>query len=137
MERTVPKLAPKGWLHDEDVSDRLDAVMAYAFSSDNSQSVTFAGKITSVQWIISTYSNNTVELQTVLQKMLDEYLKKQFDTADINVSIETNGAELGIVTSGTITNNGKTADMKYLLTVRSSSLERVVNQLNNMEVYND
>ena len=131
MERTIPKLAPKGWLNNEDTAERLDAAMAYVFASDHSQSVTFAGKITSIQWIISEYSNNTVELQTTMQQVLEEYLKKQFDSVDISVKIKTEGSELNIVVVGQITNDGKNADMQYLLTVRNSSLERVVNQLNN------
>jgi len=136
MARTVPKLAAKGWLHNEDTAERLDAIMSYAFTSDNSQSVTFAGKVTSIQWIISKYSNSLVELQSVMQKVLDEYLKKQFDTVDIDVTIKEDGAQLEIVVTGIITNDGKTADLQYLLAVRNSTIQRVVNQLNNGELLN-
>lgn len=133
MERTIPKLSPKGWLHNEDVPERLDAAMTYAFSSDFSQSVTFSEKITSIQWVISEYNNNLVQLQSSMQKLLDEYLAKQFDSVDINVTIKEEGSQLNIVVRGMVINDGSKADMQYLLTVRNSSLETVVDQLNNGE----
>ncbi len=133
MERTIPKLSPKGWLHNEDVPERLDAAMAYAFSSDFSQSVTFSEKITSIQWVISEYNNNLVQLQSSMQKLLDEYLAKQFDSVNINVTIKEEGSQLNIVVRGMVINDGSKADMQYLLTVRNSSLETVVDQLNNGE----
>lgn len=133
MDRTIPTLSAKSWLHNEDTAERLDAAMSYAFTSDNSQSVTFAGKITSIQWIISQYNNSTTELQSAMQKALEDYLKKQFDTVDLRVEITENGAQLDISVRGMITNNGESKDMQYLLTVRNSTIEKVTNQLNNGE----
>lgn len=135
MERTIGTLSGNGWLHNDQTAERVDAAMAYAFTSDNAQSVTFAGKVTSIQWIISKYSGNTIELQTNIRDSLEKYLKKQFDSVDLSITIEEKGAELGVVVKGTITNNGKTQSLQYLLTVRNSVTERVVNTLNGDVVY--
>tara|TARA_B100001057_G_scaffold463613_1_gene517873 strand:+ start:93395 stop:93802 length:408 start_codon:yes stop_codon:yes gene_type:complete len=131
--RTIPTLSAKGWLKDGDVAERLDHAMSYAFTSDNSQSVTFAGKIVSIQWVISKYNKNITQLQSSIQKTLEDYLKKLFDSVDLHVEIKEDGAKLEIVTRGVITNNGKSQDMQYLITVRNSTIEKVTNVLNDVE----
>lgn len=109
--------------------------MAYAFTSDYSQSVTYAGKITSIQWLISKYSGNSLELQSIMQDTLTKYLKKQFDGVDLEVKVVAEGAMLDIRIKGTITNNGKVDGLSYLLTVRNSAVEKVTNTLNGEQVY--
>lgn len=135
VERTTPTLSAKGWLHNEDTAERVDAAMAYAFTSDFSQSVTFAGKVTSIQWLISKYSGNALELQSIMQDSLSTYLKKQFDGADIEVKVEAKGSLLDIKVKGTITNNGVVEGLSYLLTVRNSTVDKVTNTLNGEQVY--
>lgn len=135
VERTTPTLSALGWLHNEDTAERVDAAMAYAFTSDYSQSVTYAGKITSIQWLISKYSGNALELQTIMQDTLTKYLKKQFDGADLEVKVVAEGALLDVRIKGTITNNGKVEGLSYLLTVRNSTVEKVTNVLNGGLVY--
>ncbi len=135
-ERTTPTLSAAGWLNNEDTAERVDAAMAYAFTSDYSQSVSFHGQILSIQWIISQYSGNSIELQTQMRNAMDKYLKKQFDTVDLDIMVtEGDGAELAVEVKGTITNNGKAKSLQYLLTVRDSLTERVVNKLNGDVVY--
>lgn len=134
-ERTIPTLAAAGWLNDEDTAERVDAAMAYAFTSDHSQSVTFHGQILSIQWIIAQYSGNTIKLQTIMRNAMDKYLKKQFDSVDLDIIISEEGSELAIEVKGTITNNGETKGLQYLLTVRNSLTERVVNKLNGDVLY--
>lgn len=135
VERTTPTLSGLGWLHNEDTAERADAAMAYAFTSDYSQSVTYAGKITSIQWLISKYSGNSLELQSIMQDTLTKYLKKQFDGVDLEVKVVAEGAMLDIRIKGTITNNGKVDGLSYLLTVRNSAVEKVTNTLNGEQVY--
>jgi hypothetical protein len=135
MERTIPTLSANGWLNNEDTAERVDAAMAYAFTSDNSQSVTFHGHILSIQWIIAQYSGSIINLQTQMRDAMDNYLKKQFDTVDLDISISESGAQLTIEVKGTITNDGVTKGLQYLLTVRNSITERVVNKLNGDVLY--
>lgn len=134
-EKTVPTLSSKGWLYTENVHERLDALLAYAFTSDNSQSVTFEDEIFSVQWILSKFGKSSIELQSNLQQGFTNYLRPHFDSIDVTVRVEEGDTEteMGIKVQGYVVQDGGRYSLAQTATIRDGAVVAVVNALNNQE----
>lgn len=132
--RAMGTLSPRGWLKDGDVAERADKLMAYAFQSDHSQSVSFSNKVMSIQWIISKYYNDRLDLQSKLQENLDQYLNANFDRVEVEVKVTENGSEYNIDMSALINNAGQSYQLSRLLTTRNADLVKVTNALNGEEL---
>ena len=82
----VPQLGGAGWISDP--AQQLNTMMAYAITSNYSQSTIYKGKVTSIPYILAQYQNNQAELVSHLQSSLTEYFYPVFDSVTVDVSAD-------------------------------------------------
>lgn len=119
MAAVVPSLSAAGWLTDPmDMADRL---LAYFFTSDYSQSLTFAGKISSLQYLIANHPKNMIELSDAINNTLTHFLSQHFDQANIDVRMDkSNNANVGIIVSALLIKDGVAYDISRLVRVSNA-----------------
>ena len=83
MLPVIPSLSPMGWISDPKTA--LNIMFAQCLVSDYSQSTVYAGKITSIAWIVATYQNNKIEMMSVMENALQIYLGRFFDAVSVVV----------------------------------------------------
>jgi len=105
----VPTLTAKGWITGQDFSDRIDVVLAYAFVSDHSQSVSHANKVFSVQWYLSKHAKNPIVLKSELEVQFNLLFKRHFDQSSIRIDVvENENGILDLIMRGGVTQDNKT-----------------------------
>lgn len=132
VKRVQPTLGPGGWV--EDVHERLNKAMAWAYVADASQDSVFRDSIISIPNLISMYGNNPENLSREMTSKLTEYLNRHFQA--VNVSIK-HGPIPGkddsvymIDLSIRVTHNGITSDFRNGLEVTDNSMTNVFNESN-------
>lgn len=80
----VPSLSATGWV--SDVADRVDLLMAHYFVSEEAQSSSHAGNVSSLAYRISQYDNDPNRLAMDLQSDTTKYLGAYFESVDVNIA---------------------------------------------------
>jgi len=127
----VPTLTAKGWITGQDFSDRIDVVLAYAFVSDHSQSVSHANKVFSVQWYLSKHAKNPIVLKSELEVQFNLLFKRHFDQSSIRIDVvENENGILDLIMRGGVTQDNKTKSLSVSISSKNSIISEVVNNLN-------
>lgn len=84
----IAQLGPQGYITvGENPSDVLQMEFSNMFETDHSQSVAWADKVTSVQWLIKENVDNPEILISALEVRLTDVYTKYFDTVECTVTI--------------------------------------------------
>lgn len=91
--KILPTLSSTGWSRGLD--DKVDRALVYAFLSDKDQSYIYGTSVTSIQGIVQENSYDPYALRDLINRKLEEYLRRLFDQAHVSVSIDEtlNGVE--------------------------------------------
>lgn len=91
--KILPTLSSTGWSRGLD--DKVDRALVYAFLSDKDQSYIYGTSVTSIQGIVQENSYDPYSLRDLINRKLEEYLRRLFDQAHVSVSIDEtlNGVE--------------------------------------------
>lgn len=130
MIKAVPTLSGDGFA--TDIRVKADALIAYYFASDFSQSNVFRENVISLAYQVQQLGNNPTELKRAIEMSTEEYLGSHFDTASVQVSIPdtTDAAQYEIVFDAVVTQD----DLKYsvgkLVEVQNNRVVRIIDKLN-------
>lgn len=86
MTIAIPTLSSEGWVTTP--IRKLDRALSYALTTDNLQSNTYRGNLTSIQAIVQSCLDNPSLLQEEAQNTLNSYFSRLFDVADVRVIVE-------------------------------------------------
>jgi len=124
----IPSLG-NGWVTDPPL--QLNTMFAHALVSDFSQSTLYAGKVTSIAYIVAQYQNNQVEMAAELETALQTYFISVFSIVDVHVTyspVVDNVYELFISIS--VTANNQPFSLSASVSVDNGKLLLVVKELN-------
>lgn len=82
-KNVVPTLTPAGWV--TNVVDKLDFLITYAFLSNYSQTNIYAGKVTSIPWLIQKHGADVDGLMSQMTVSLEQYFRRYFDEVAVVV----------------------------------------------------
>lgn len=82
----VPTLDTAGWVTDG--AEKLNRLLAYFFTTMNSQSNLYRSTINSIQSIIEKSGNDIDDLTSSLQRQLSIYLGRYYDNVTIKVYVD-------------------------------------------------
>jgi hypothetical protein len=80
-ESALPILGSEGWVTDPNLI--MTRALAHAYESDYSQSTVGRGNITSIQYVISLWPNNTIRLSAEMENMLKDYFSRWFTDVEV------------------------------------------------------
>lgn len=80
MTNVLPMLSGEGWLTDPQLT--LNRLYAHMFLSDHAQTNVFAGKVTSLQYLIALYGHSPSELSTQVARAVKTYVGRYFDNVE-------------------------------------------------------
>lgn len=87
MSTFIPTLSVIGWV--KSVEEKADYILSCFITSNFSQSVLYAGNITSLQYLVKKYSGDRLGLETDLKTILENKMNKVFDSnASVDVTVE-------------------------------------------------
>lgn len=87
MEISVPALEMSGW--ETDPQTMGIKLFSYALQSEEWQSSIYEGKITSLQGLVIDHQNDPDVLASAMERSLETYYKKHFDSVSVTVSTPT------------------------------------------------
>lgn len=126
----VPSLSDQGWLWARD--QKIDFLLAHFFEANASQSYLFRGSVNSMQNILAEKGDDIVSLCQTLNRVLESYLGKYFDSATVeaihNLSDLSN--KVTITLRITIVDGDKSYSVNELIEQVNSKFVRVVKQIN-------
>lgn len=127
MNSVLPSLSDEGFITNKEVI--IAKLFKYFLASNYSQSNTFYGDISSLNYIIATNTPNDkmrADLETTLIKLYGRY----FDSVDFNVNIETDNTDVAkIYIDGTLQDGTKTYNLSKTVAVQGSTITNFENLL--------
>ena len=121
----LPTLSSAAYL--QDPGQILDRQMSYFFVADYSQSNVHRGSVSSLPYIIKTYSHDKSQLITQTELAINRMLSG-FDSVNITVSVEdstTNANEYNMILEGYVIADKRQYGIAKLLTVNHNKLAKV------------
>ena len=70
----------------QDLEHQADKIFSYFITSEYSQSVLYAGNVSSLPWLVRTYRHDPIMLQQAVKETLDRLFKRYFD--DVTNTVE-------------------------------------------------
>lgn len=134
MTIKVPTLTTDGFV--DDIGLMSDRLLSYFLVSEYSQSNLYYGKISSLTYLVYKHGNDPDQMNIEIQKTLQGYLERHFDSVTIKVNI-TNDAEnpdsgqYGIRLDINVTKGGEKYSMGKEVSVINSKLVSIMDTLNN------
>ena len=127
MNSVLPSLSDEGFITNKEVIRAK--LFKYFLASNYSQSNTFYGDISSLNYIIATNTPNDkmrADLETTLIKLYGRY----FDSVDFNVNIETDNTDVAkIYIDGTLQDGTKTYNLSKTVAIQGSTITNFENLL--------
>lgn len=129
MTTMIPTMSSIGWI--ETVAKKADYVLACFITCQQSQSVLFAGKITSLQYLIKVNANKPVQLQQQTRDAFDSIMSAAFSADAVSVDVRVavpdanKPAELSIQFNCTITIDGITYSVGKLVQAINSKITSI------------
>ena len=126
MTNPVPSLSSSGWV--SELAEKVDRILAYFFVSDHSQSLLYAGNVTSLAYLVQQFGNDdlriTTEVQTQLSRLLERYFEAASVTVDVDHPVEGDESRLNIRVDATVIDGKyKHSIGKLISTVNSRVVE--------------
>lgn len=129
MDKAVPTLSSDGFA--TDIRVKADALIAYYFASDFSQSNLFRENIVSLAYQVQQFGSSPNELKRVITASMEGYLGRHFDSASVSVQINESdaSAQYEIVFDAVVTQD----DLKYsvgkLVEIQNNRVVRIIDKL--------
>ena len=127
MNSVLPSLSDEGFITNKEVI--IAKLFKYFLASNYSQSNTFYGDISSLNYIIATNTPNDkmrADLETTLIKLYGRY----FDSVDFNVNIETDNTDVAkIYIDGTLQDGTNTYNLSKTVAIQGSTITNFENLL--------
>jgi len=82
MTTTLPMLSGEGWLQDPTII--MTRLFSHMFLTDYSQSNTYRGNVTSLQYILSQHGQDSTELTSAVEKAVKIYYSRYFSNVDVS-----------------------------------------------------
>lgn len=130
MIKTLPSLSNSGWITDPKMM--LSTILSYILTSEKSQSVIYADKVTSLAYIVAKFQNDQNEMAAQTESYLNSIYQKYFPIANVTVTYDTavNG-KYNLFISVDVTTNGNSYDLAVVVTVNENGvLSNIINVLN-------
>ena len=129
MNVTVIPSLGDGWV--EDPVRKINLMFANALVSDYSQTTIYAGKVTSIPYIVATYQTNQATMASELEAALQLYFKNVFSIVDVQVTYDAPiGNKYNLYISINITENQKLFSLAASTAVDKGVLSLVTLELN-------
>lgn len=77
MTIPVPMLSTQGWV--KELSAKIDALLAHYISTDNDQSNTYSGNLSSLQFVIEQHNNDPLATSTAVSDSVRRYLARYYE----------------------------------------------------------
>lgn len=133
----IPQLGPQGYVNSNtSPGEVMQLEFAHMWECDFSQSVVFAEKVHSLQYLIHEYSKKPEELMNQMRRMLIDSIGKHFDDIEVDVYKKVNNedapdVEYGIIIEMVGYKNGERVDLSKELSVNATeNTGRLINSLN-------
>src|SRR5437763_514978 len=110
MSAVVPTLSPVGWARSPE--DKAYFLFSHFYESQKNQTRVYGNNVANLQWIVPTYGSDIPEFCAQLRKTLNDYLGRNFDS--INVDVTSNlSSNLGTQVDVTISTSVYQDGIKY------------------------
>ncbi|WDS62375.1 hypothetical protein [Pseudomonas phage D6] len=131
-EKYIPTMGLKGWIdHPE---DKADYIIACFMESNYSMTVSHRDQNISLQYLLKEYANRMLDLETRLQKELDDKLKAAFNAdsyANVTVIEDTDKpSQFTINFTGYVVTDSKTFTVGWMVQFQDSRVLKIA-KLNN------
>ena len=127
----LPTLSPDGWLFEG--NKLLDRLFGYFLVSNYSQTFMYPKQITSLGYLINTYTELD-ELKTNVRESLSNYLGKYYSDMDIETGIESRSPELESykLTIGieVVDKNGKKRSLRKAVDIEGGVVRKISDVVN-------
>ncbi len=127
----VPSLSTDGWI--KAINSKADYLLSYFFESQASQTTTFKGRIHSLSYIIATYMNDNISMESVIRDSLEELLLAYVDEVDVTVNVapdkSSDDVSYNIYISAIISDNDETYNLSYLVGTSNSVISKVIKDI--------
>jgi hypothetical protein len=129
MSAVIPILGSEGWVTDP--QHKLTCMLAHALVSDYSQTTIYAGKVTSLAYIIATHQTDQTEMADVMESTLREYYSRVFLVSDISVMYsDVIDQKYKLYISVSVIANGETYSLSVACDVDNGTLSHVLKIVN-------
>lgn len=129
MSVSVITLGKEGKLDDPDL--KIDYLMNCYFFSKYSQSVLYAGKVTSLTKVIQEFGNNPGSIKREIEDTLQTFLAKFFTTASVEVTAEDGEPGIKLQINAIVSDGDSISpnsySVGYSLMVKDSVLKSILN----------
>lgn len=134
--RPAPSLDSRGWI--ENVQEKADYIITWAFLENFSASRLYHGRISSPHKIFQMHADNIPRMTESLRAMFEDLLGRYFDMVTVQIS---ESAETALDSSGpaklemtcTITHEGNNYQLAKLIGVSGSKFELLTTVINDGE----
>lgn len=131
----VPTLSLAGWVTSP--SEKADALISHFYASEKSQTYLYGNSVTNLQWIIEQHSGDITNLVAALREALQNYLRKYYEAAIVEVTSNDNpsnfNGEITLSIYCQVTEEGKIYSIGKLLNISNNKIGKII-ALNNTGV---
>ncbi len=131
MPAPVPSLSSSGWVTSP--AEKADLLFSYYLTSEDSQSLLYAGNIVSLPAQVQSAGHDALELRSRIRNDLQNYLSPYFEQVIVEVETEENPNDSGrleIRVECTVVDNATTYSLGRLISTVNSKITNIIN-LNN------
>lgn len=136
MDKIVPapSLSASGWI--TNIVEKTDTLVAHFFAAEKSQNGSYVDEaVTSLAWIIQEYGHDPLSCATQLQRRIEGYLGRYFETANVLAEIDNTAEQeatgrTNIRLTMTVTQLGKEYSVASLVETANNKVVNII-KLNN------
>ncbi len=128
MARVIPVLGAAGFA--TDLTIKADEVMSNFYITQRSQTDLYRGQVTSLSSIVSQFGNNRLELENEVRLRLQNYLDRQFDSAELDVSALSTPSGIDLQISAILRDGDKSIDLKHVVSSANSKIRSIIDLQN-------
>lgn len=126
----IPTLDANAWVTEP--AEAAEAMFAYFFASNFSQSTTFYGMISSFPYLLQQYGDDFTVLRQEVETVLQAYYARQFEKVTVNITLvpeegralDTSAYTMRI--SVILQDKGKSYSLGNLLTIANKKISKLV-----------
>jgi len=134
MTIAVPTLTTDGFV--QNIGPLADRLLSYFLVSEYSQSNIYYGKISSLAYLVYKYGSDPQQMNIEIQRTLQTYLDRHFDSVTIRVTIEDDpenpdSGQYGLRLDIQVSKDGERYSLGKEVSVINSKLVSLMDTLNN------
>lgn len=129
MAKIIPMLDQKGFV--SDISIKADQALSNFYISQRSQSDFYRGKIISLADLIRRFGSEPTALRDNVQRQLEGYLTRQFDSVDLKVETIVTGPSIDLRIDAIIRDGSNSINLVHAVTATNSVIKSIIDLQNN------